>query len=81
MSPNPNIPYNASATPSSYGEDFFMLDSLGDSLSVLAPSKAKVDKKYKRAKVESSTPSSYSEPETATKHTYLIDTIIPKLKE
>ena len=58
-----------------------MLGSLGYSPLALAPSKAKVDKKYKRAKVESSTPSSHSKPETATKRTYLIDTIISKLKK
>ena len=58
-----------------------MLDSLGDLSLVLVPSKAKINKKYKRAKVKLSTPSSYSEPETAIKRIYLIDTIIPKLKK
>ena len=67
--------------PSSYRGDFFILDSLGNLSLVLASNKAKVNKKYKRAKVELSTPSSYSKPETATKRTYLIDTIIPKLKK
>ena len=58
-----------------------MLGSLGDLFSILVPSKAKIDKKYKRAKVKLPTPSSYSKPETAIKRTCLIDTIIPKLKK
>ena len=81
VSPDPNIPYNMSATSFSYRGGFFILGSLGDSSSVLAPSKAKVDKKYKRAKVKLPTPSSHSKPETAAKRTRLIDTIILKLKK
>ena len=66
---------------SSYGKDFFILDSLGDSSLVLVSSKAKVNKKYKRAKVKLPTPSSYSKLEIAAKCIYLIDTIISKLKK
>ena len=58
-----------------------MLSSLSDSPLASAPSKAKVNKKYKRVKVESPTPSSYSKPKIATKRIYLIDTIISKLKK
>ena len=58
-----------------------MLGNLDDLPLVLAPSKAKVNKKHKRAKVKLPTPSSYSEPETAIKRIYLIDTIIPKPKK
>ena len=68
-------------TPSSYRGGFFILGSLGDSPLVLASSKAKVDKKYKRTKVKLSTPSSHSKPEIATKRMCLIDTIILKLKK
>ena len=58
-----------------------MLDSLGDLSLVLVFSKAKVNKKYKRAKVKLPTPSSYFKPEIAMKRIYLIDTIISKLKK
>ena len=67
--------------PSSYRGDFFILDSLGNSSLALISSKAKVNKKYKRAKVKLPTPSFYSKPEIAIKRIYLIDTIIPKLKK
>ena len=81
VSSNPNIPYNASTIPSSYGEGFFILGNLGDLPLILASSKAKVNKKYKGVKVKLSTPSSYSKPETAMKRTRLIDIIILKLKK
>ena len=67
--------------PSSYEGDFFILDSLDDLSLILVSSKAKVNKKYKRVKVESPTPSSYFKPEIATKRTRLIDTIISKSKK
>ena len=70
-----------STISSSYGGGFFILGSLGNSPLILVPSKAKVDKKYKRAKVKLSTPSFYSKPEIATKHTRLTDTVISKLKK